>query len=232
MKTFFQHFLEGVSVIYSSTNLIIRILEHATIAEKYGYIRVSHHTKPIDHWYLPKSINHTSYSYILHILHGRCLLRHVVKLLAQLLLHKRQLGNTPNLSLRLQLLLLLHIERSRLHRNNLRRGIGVVRDRTSALGAENPVDVLSGRSRGSVRLGGSLDGDFGFGDNSDEGVRGAGLALAIVAVVVADEIGLFNVNGVGDGFAEAVSLLLEHTRENHCGDLLCGMTLVVDRAVL
>ena len=51
------------------------------------------------------------------------------------------------------------------------------------------MNVLAGGPGGGVGFGFAADGGFGGGGYHDEGVGGAGLALAGVAVVVADDEG-------------------------------------------
>lgn len=132
---------------------------------------------------------------------------------------------------RLQVLLDLSVKGAGLEGDDLRGGVGVVGDGGAALGAEDAVDVVARRALAGVLLGGAVDGELRLGDDGDEGcvsrsvlgqlpllrggllsegtgvrtVRGAGLALAVVAVVISGEERGIDVDRVGDGLAEAVS---------------------------
>lgn len=96
----------------------------------------------------------------------------------------------------------------------------------AALGAEETPHRFSGRALALPLLHGAIDGELVFGNNGDEGwsllaicrvrimgegegeevtVGAAALTLAVVAVVVAGDERGFDVGGVGDGVAEAVS---------------------------
>lgn len=97
----------------------------------------------------------------------------------------------------------------------------------AAFGAEDAVDVLARRALAGPGLGGALDGELVLGDDGYEGWREggersvrlslypfviwkltvgrAGLALAVVTVVVPSDEGRVDVDRIGDGLAEAVS---------------------------
>ena len=111
----------------------------------------------------------------------------------------------------LEVLLDLGVKGAGLEGNDLGGGVGVVGDGGAAVGAEEAPDGLAGGALVLVLLDGPVDGELVLGDDGDERVGAAGLALAVVAVVVAREEGLVDVGRVGDGLAEAVS------GERHCG---------------
>lgn len=145
-----------------------------------------------------------------HILARNFLLGHVLERLGEVLLAERQLSDGPDLGVRLEVLLDLGIKSTSLQSDDLRGGIGVVGDGRTALGAEETVDNVARRALGAgVGLDRAVDGELVLLDNSNEGVGGTALALAVVTVVVANNERLI-VNLVGDGFAEAVS------GERHC----------------
>jgi hypothetical protein len=111
---------------------------------------------------------------------------------------------------RLEVLLVLDAQGATRQSNDRGRGIGVVGDWRAAVGAEDAVDVLSGRALASPALGGAFDGQLVLGDNDNERVGRTALALAVVAVVIPNNYGL-GVHRVGDVAAQAV------TRETHDG---------------
>jgi hypothetical protein len=130
--------------------------------------------------------------------------------LGEVLLAERQLSGSPDLGVRLEVLLDLSIKSTSLQSDDLRGGIRVVGDGRAALGAEETVDDVARRALGAgVGLDGTVDGELVLLDNSNKRVGGTALALAVVAVVVANNERLV-IDLVGDGFAEAVS------RERHC----------------
>lgn len=134
--------------------------------------------------------------------------------LGQALLAEGQLSDGPDFRVRLQVLLDLRVQGASLEGNDFRGSIGVMRNGRTALGAEDPVDGFARRAFAGPFLGGAVDGELVFGDDGDERVGRAALALAVVAVVVAGDEGSFHVGGVGYCFAETVSC------ERHGGRLL------------
>ena len=70
---------------------------------------------------------------------------------------------------RLQVLLDLGVQGAGLEGNDLRGRIRVVGNGRAALRAEDPVNLVTGSTRASVALGGSLDGQLVLGDDGDEG---------------------------------------------------------------
>jgi hypothetical protein len=133
------------------------------------------------------------------------LLGHVGEGLGQVLLAEGELADGPDLGVRLEVLLNLRVEGTGLQGNDLGGGIGVVGYGRAAVGAEEAPDGLAGGALALPLLEGAVDGELVLGDNGDEGVGRAGLALAVVAVVVAGEEGSVDVSRVGDGLAETVS---------------------------
>jgi hypothetical protein len=125
--------------------------------------------------------------------------------LGQLLLAEGKLADGPDLGVGLQVLLNLRIKSTSLESNNGRCRIWVVRDRGAALAAEETVDGLARGAGAGPLLDGAVDGELVLGDDGNEGVGASALTLAIVAVVVAGDDGLVDVDRVGDGLAEAVS---------------------------
>lgn len=112
---------------------------------------------------------------------------------------------------RLQGLLDLRVQSTGLEGNDRRSGVRVVGNGRAALGAEETVDRVAGSTVAGVLFDGAVDGQDIFGDDGDEGVGRATLALAVVAVVVRCDDGLLDLGLVGDGLAETVS------GERHCG---------------
>lgn len=68
----------------------------------------------------------------------------------------------------LQVLLVLNTQGAALQGDDRGRGIGVVGDGGTALGAEDTVDSLAGRSLACPALGGAGDGQLVLGDDNDE----------------------------------------------------------------
>jgi hypothetical protein len=155
--------------------------------------------------------------------------------LGQVLLAEWQLADRPDLRIRLQLFLQLRVEAPGLHSDDGRGGVGVVSNGRAALGAEDAVDGFARASHSGPALGGALDRKLVFEDHGDEGVGGAGLALAVVAMVVADEEGLVHVDCEGDGLTEAMSGE-RHFVERGCievgGGEAASEVLAVDPVVL
>lgn len=138
--------------------------------------------------------------------------------LGQVLLAEGELADGPDLGIRLEVLLQLSLESTSLEGDDLGGGIGVVGDGGATLGAEETVDDLSGGALGAgVGLDGAVDGELVLENDSDEGVGRTALALAVVAVVVADKERCLHVHRVGGGLAEAVS-------GNRHNDYVCPKT--------
>lgn len=135
----------------------------------------------------------------------------------QLLLTKRQLAHRPNLRVWLEVLPNLAIEAASLDSDDLGGGVRIVRDGAAALRAEDAVHVFAAAALAAVGLGRAADGQLGLGDDGDERVGRAGLALAVVAVVVADDVRGGDVDSEGGGFAEAVA------GERHVGRSVCDL---------
>jgi len=137
------------------------------------------------------------------------LLGHVGERLSKLLLAEWQLANGPDLGIRLELLLVLVAQSTALKGNDLGRRIGVVSDRGAALAAEDAVDRLARGALARPALGGAIEVELVLGDDDDERICRAALALAVITMVVADNEGV-GIDSVLDGTAEAV------TGETHC----------------
>lgn len=69
---------------------------------------------------------------------------------------------------RLQVLLNFTVQSPRLDRDDLWGRIGVVGNRRAALGAEQTVDVVAGRTFAGVLLDGTVRGQLSLGDNSHQ----------------------------------------------------------------
>lgn len=112
---------------------------------------------------------------------------------------------------RLQGLLDLRVQSTGLEGNDRRGSVRVVGNGRAAVGAEKTVDRVAGSTVAGVLLDGAVDGQDIFGDDGDEGISRATLALAVVAVVVCRDDRLLDLGLVGDGLAETVS------GKRHCG---------------
>lgn len=127
-----------------------------------------HTTQSLTHF----SVNATLRTFIL-LSHRICcrfhLLGHAIKRLRQLLRHKRQFGLGPDLSIRLQRLLDLGVERAGLERNNLGRRIRVVGNGRAAGWAKDAMHRLARRALAGPRLGLAADFELVLGDDGDEG---------------------------------------------------------------
>ena len=119
----------------------------------------------------------------------RYLFRHMLERLGQMLLAEGQLADRPDLRVRLQCLLQLRVKASRLERNDLGRRVRVVGDGTTTFRAEDAMDGLAGTALACPALGVPFDGELVLEHDGNEGVGRAGLALAVVTVVVANEGG-------------------------------------------
>lgn len=84
---------------------------------------------------------------------------------------KEWASNSPLLdsTYRLQVLLLLKLERPSLDGNNLRRSVGIVGDRGAAFAAEKTVDGVSRGAFTAPFLDGAGDVDLVLGENDDKG---------------------------------------------------------------
>lgn len=131
-------------------------------------------------------------------------------------LAERKLADGPDLGVGLQGLLNLSIQGASLDGNDLGGGIGVMGDRGATFRAEDAVDGEARGTLASPALGRTVDGQLVLGDDSDERVGRATLALTVIAVIVGSDQRCVNVHGVRDGFAKAVS----GERHGECG---CNM---------
>jgi len=129
----------------------------------------------------------------------------VLEGLGKVLLAERKLADGPDFGVRLESLLQLRREGTGLQGNDLGGGIRVVGNGRAALGAEETMDIVAGRALAGPLLDGAVDGELVLGDNGNERVGRATLALAVVTVVVTSEERGVDVNRVGDGLAETVS---------------------------
>lgn len=134
------------------------------------------------------------------------LLRHVGEGLGQVLLAEGELANGPDLGVGLESLLQLSLKGASLEGDDLGGGVGIVGNGRTALGAEETVDNLARGALGSgVGLDWAIESELVLGDYSDQGVGRAALSLAVIAVIIASEKGLVDVNRVGDSLAKTVS---------------------------
>lgn len=136
---------------------------------------------------------------------SKYLLGHVHERLRQVLLAEGKLAGSPDLGVRLQVLLELGIQAATLEGNDLGSGIGVVSNGRAAFLAEPTPDGIPGVGSALPLLDGSIHFKLVLGNHNYKGVGRARLTLAIITVVIASEERGVNVDLVGDGFAKAVS---------------------------
>lgn len=94
---------------------------------------------------------------------------HVLKDFLEVLLAEGQLADSPDLRIGLEGLLRFRLERATLDGDDIRRRLRVVRDRGPALGAEDTVHCLAGRSDARPALNRPVDRQLVLEDDDHEG---------------------------------------------------------------
>lgn len=90
----------------------------------------------------------------------------------KILLTERQLAHSPDLGIGLERLLDLRVEGAALEGDDVGRRVRVVGDGRAAVGTEDAPDGLARGSLAFPLLDGTVEGQFGFGDDADEGYGG------------------------------------------------------------